>query len=62
MVVGTAGELPKPPEEPIKFLEDMNDTELADAVGPNVPGLHLYSNLPLARNACWSHKVRANAP
>jgi ubiquitin carboxyl-terminal hydrolase 14 len=33
MVIGTAGELPKPPEEPIKFLEDMNDTELADALG-----------------------------
>ncbi|KAI0277826.1 cysteine proteinase [Russula aff. rugulosa BPL654] len=26
-------ELPKPPAEPIKFLEDMNDTELADAIG-----------------------------
>ncbi|KAN0141942.1 hypothetical protein V8E53_000404 [Lactarius tabidus] len=33
MVIGTAGELPKPPAEPIKFLEDMNDTELADALG-----------------------------
>ncbi len=33
MIVGAAGELPKPPAEPIKFLEDMNDTELADAVG-----------------------------
>jgi len=39
MVVGAAGELPKPPAEPIKFLEDMNDTELADVVGsmPVVP-------------------------
>jgi hypothetical protein len=34
MVVGAAGEPPKPPAEPVKFLEDMNDTELADAVGP----------------------------
>ncbi|KAH9980581.1 cysteine proteinase [Russula compacta] len=33
MVVGAAGELPKPPAEPIKFLEDMNDTELADVLG-----------------------------
>ncbi|KAH9031899.1 hypothetical protein EDB85DRAFT_2238762 [Lactarius pseudohatsudake] len=33
MVIGTAGELPQPPAEPIKFLEDMNDTELADAIG-----------------------------
>jgi ubiquitin carboxyl-terminal hydrolase 14 len=37
MVVGAAGEPPKPPEEPVKFLEDMNDTELADAVGPKCP-------------------------
>ncbi|KAI0270570.1 cysteine proteinase [Gloeopeniophorella convolvens] len=33
MVIGAAGELPKPPSEPIKFLEDMDDTELADALG-----------------------------
>ncbi|KAF8487156.1 hypothetical protein DFH94DRAFT_703508 [Russula ochroleuca] len=33
MIVGAAGELPKPPAEPIKFLEDMDDTELADALG-----------------------------
>ncbi|KAI9461953.1 hypothetical protein BJY52DRAFT_167947 [Lactarius psammicola] len=33
MVIGAAGELPQPPAEPIKFLEDMNDTELADALG-----------------------------
>ena len=42
MVVGAAGELPKPPAEPIKFLEDMNDTELADAVGP-VSLIHLHA-------------------
>ena len=35
MVIGAAGELPKAPTEPIKFLEDMNDIELADAVGSN---------------------------
>ncbi|KAH9062633.1 hypothetical protein EDB83DRAFT_845612 [Lactarius deliciosus] len=33
MVIGAAGELPQPPAEPIKFLEDMDDTELADAIG-----------------------------
>jgi hypothetical protein len=41
MVIGAAGELPKPPAEPIKFLEDMNDTELADAVGP-ISLIHLH--------------------
>ncbi|KAI0299041.1 cysteine proteinase [Multifurca ochricompacta] len=33
MVIGAAGELPKPPAEPTRFLEDMNDTELADVLG-----------------------------
>lgn len=32
MVIGTAGELPKPPSEKIVFLEDMTDSQLADAV------------------------------
>lgn len=32
MVIGTAGELPKPPAEKIVFLEDMTDSQLADAV------------------------------
>ncbi|KZV70522.1 cysteine proteinase [Peniophora sp. CONT] len=34
-VIGTAGELPKPPALPVKFLEDMDDAELANAL--NVP-------------------------
>ena len=46
MVVGAAGELPKPPAEPIKFLEDMNDTELADAVGP-MSLIHLHALIRL---------------
>ncbi|KIK95193.1 hypothetical protein PAXRUDRAFT_779329 [Paxillus rubicundulus Ve08.2h10] len=32
-VIGTAGELPKPPEKPTVFLEDMDDSEIAEAVG-----------------------------
>ncbi|TCD68576.1 deubiquitinating enzyme [Steccherinum ochraceum] len=32
MVIGAAGELPKPPEKPIVFLEDMDDSELAQAL------------------------------
>ncbi|KAL5520259.1 hypothetical protein ACEPAG_9472 [Sanghuangporus baumii] len=32
MVIGAAGELPKPPEKPIVFLEDMNEEELAEAL------------------------------
>ncbi|KAG6377843.1 hypothetical protein JVT61DRAFT_14624 [Boletus reticuloceps] len=31
-VIGAAGELPKPPEKPIVFLEDMNDSEMAEAL------------------------------
>ena len=36
MVIGAAGELPKPPEQPVKFLEDMDDAELANAVSQYV--------------------------
>jgi ubiquitin carboxyl-terminal hydrolase 14 len=32
MVIGAAGQLPKPPPEKIVFLEDMTDFQLADAV------------------------------
>ncbi|KAF8999843.1 hypothetical protein BDQ17DRAFT_1391450 [Cyathus striatus] len=35
-VIGAAGELPKPPEKPIVFLEDMDDTELAEALAKPV--------------------------
>ena len=60
MIVGAAGELPKPPAEPIKFLEDMNDTELADAV--RLMSLIRFSDLirGLDWDARWSNKVRSN--
>ncbi|KIJ64270.1 hypothetical protein HYDPIDRAFT_90832 [Hydnomerulius pinastri MD-312] len=32
MVIGAAGELPKPPEKPVVFLEDMDDSEMAEAL------------------------------
>ncbi|KAI0092342.1 cysteine proteinase [Irpex rosettiformis] len=32
MVIGAAGELPKPPPQPIVFMEDMEDAELAQAL------------------------------
>ncbi|TFY64553.1 hypothetical protein EVJ58_g2535 [Rhodofomes roseus] len=32
MVIGAAGELPKPPEKPIVFLEDMDESSLAEAL------------------------------
>jgi len=32
MVIGAAGDLPKPPSTPVVFLEDMDDAELAQAV------------------------------
>lgn len=61
MIVGAAGELPKPPAEPIKFLEDMNDTELADAVGL-VFLMIRFSDLirALDWDARWSNEVRSN--
>jgi ubiquitin carboxyl-terminal hydrolase 14 len=34
MMMGTAGELPKPPPKPVVFLEDMSDKQLAQAVSP----------------------------
>jgi len=36
MVIGAAGELPKPPSKPIVFLEDMDESELAEALA--LPG------------------------
>jgi hypothetical protein len=62
MVVGAAGELPKPPAEPIKFLEDMNDTELADAVG-SMPMIRLSvlirpsSGCPLVSQSTRQHNL-----
>lgn len=38
MMLGTAGELPKAPETPTKFLEDLSDHQIA-AVSNNPPGL-----------------------
>ncbi|KAG0143794.1 hypothetical protein CROQUDRAFT_660768 [Cronartium quercuum f. sp. fusiforme G11] len=32
MVIGTAGELPKPPTQPIVFMEDMTDSQLAEVI------------------------------
>ncbi|KAJ6493932.1 hypothetical protein C8R47DRAFT_1318835 [Mycena vitilis] len=42
-VIGAAGELPKPPEKPVVFLEDMDDTELANALAKPV-GLRNLGN------------------
>ncbi|KAI7908258.1 uncharacterized protein BX663DRAFT_493537 [Cokeromyces recurvatus] len=32
MMMGTAGELPKPPPKPVQFLEDMTEAEVAEAL------------------------------
>ena len=32
MLMGTVGELPKPPEEKVVFAEDLTDAELATTV------------------------------
>jgi ubiquitin carboxyl-terminal hydrolase 14 len=42
-VIGAAGELPKPPENPTVFLEDMDDAELAEALAMPV-GLRNLGN------------------
>lgn len=48
MVIGTATELPKPPEKPIVFLEDMNEDQLAQVsvvpAGLNNLGNTCYMN------------------
>ncbi|KAF8654777.1 hypothetical protein AX16_003432 [Volvariella volvacea WC 439] len=43
MVIGAAGELPKPPPKPVIFLEDMDDAELAEALAKPV-GLRNLGN------------------
>ncbi|QRV83368.1 ubiquitin carboxyl-terminal hydrolase [Ceratobasidium sp. AG-Ba] len=43
MVIGTAGELPKPPSTPVQFMEDMDETELANALSMPV-GLQNLGN------------------
>ncbi|KAH8105719.1 cysteine proteinase [Phellopilus nigrolimitatus] len=51
MVIGAPGDLPKPPSKPIVFLEDMDDSELAQAlalpVGMNNLGNTCYMNATL---------------
>lgn len=43
MVIGAAGELPKPPDKPVVFLEDMNESEMAQALAMPV-GLRNLGN------------------
>ncbi|ORE09033.1 cysteine proteinase [Rhizopus microsporus var. microsporus] len=43
MMMGTAGELPKPPPKPVQFLEDMTDAEVMEALDIP-PGLENLGN------------------
>ncbi|TDL26917.1 cysteine proteinase [Rickenella mellea] len=43
MVIGAAGELPKPPQTPVQFIEDMDDSELAEMLAMPV-GLRNLGN------------------
>ncbi|KAG8957901.1 deubiquitinating enzyme [Tulasnella sp. 419] len=50
VVVGTAGELPKPPAEPVVFMEDMDEKDLADA-------LHMPVGLTNLGNTCYMNST-----
>ena len=69
MMMGTVGELPKEPEKPTVFLEDMTDSQLAEVVefDPMTIGLDLLSysssslifltcSSSLASSSLWSGK------
>ncbi|KAI8978991.1 hypothetical protein BDB01DRAFT_837127 [Pilobolus umbonatus] len=43
LMMGTAGELPKPPSKPVQFIEDMTDAEVAEAMDIP-PGLENLGN------------------
>ncbi|KAI8377303.1 hypothetical protein BD560DRAFT_432995 [Blakeslea trispora] len=43
MMMGTAGELPKPPPKPVQFLEDMTDSQVAEVLDIP-PGLENLGN------------------
>lgn len=60
MMMGTAGELPKPPEKPTQFLEDMTDAQVAEAVRMNDDGRVRYTRFVgdsfihcIAWDSCW---------
>ncbi|KAG0175557.1 Ubiquitin carboxyl-terminal hydrolase 14 [Apophysomyces sp. BC1034] len=50
MMMGTAGELPKPPSVPIQFIEDMTDAEMAEA-------LEIPAGLENLGNTCYMNST-----
>jgi ubiquitin carboxyl-terminal hydrolase 14 len=56
-LIGTAGELPKAPTQQTKFLEDMDETELAQAVWLLLPLTHM--SLCLRAHLCKQLRIPA---
>ncbi|KAI8374137.1 uncharacterized protein BYT42DRAFT_575257 [Radiomyces spectabilis] len=50
MMMGTAGELPKPPPQPVQFLEDMSEAEVAEA-------LEIPAGLENLGNTCYMNST-----
>ncbi|KAF7724077.1 Ubiquitin carboxyl-terminal hydrolase 14 [Apophysomyces ossiformis] len=50
MMMGTAGELPKPPSTPVQFIEDMTDAEMAEA-------LEIPAGLENLGNTCYMNST-----
>lgn len=49
MVIGAAGELPKPPQQPVVFLEGMSHVRTTVRAGPNRLQMQTWTTLNLPK-------------